>query len=73
MESTGIPANCDETYNVSSGYRRIANDVCEGGVEFETTVKECPNPGLLRRLRKIFNRKVHSSSNPRLSYGLSGC
>ncbi|CAD8155036.1 unnamed protein product [Paramecium octaurelia] len=37
------PAQCDEYYTVSSGYRKIAGDICEGGVEHISMRFTCPN------------------------------
>lgn len=37
------PAECDRYYSVTSGYRKVAGDICEGGVEHPPLRLPCPN------------------------------
>ncbi|CAK66018.1 unnamed protein product (macronuclear) [Paramecium tetraurelia] len=37
------PAECNGYYTVSSGYRKIAGDICEGGLEHPSMRFGCPN------------------------------
>jgi hypothetical protein len=36
------PLECSGTYTVSSGYLKIARDLCEGGVEYPSLELPCP-------------------------------
>ncbi|CAD8063565.1 unnamed protein product [Paramecium sonneborni] len=37
------PAECNDYYTVSSGYRKIAGDICQGGVDHPSLKFPCPN------------------------------
>lgn len=39
---TSPPLECNGYYVISSGYRKIAGDVCEGGVEHNEIRLACP-------------------------------
>ena len=38
-----IPENCEDNYIITSGYRKVAGDVCMGGVYYNDIVIPCPN------------------------------
>lgn len=39
------PIECDGHYTISSGYLKIANDLCEGGLTYHQVRLPCPGSG----------------------------
>ncbi len=39
---TTPPSECTSYYNISSGYRKIAGDMCKGGIEHPDLKLPCP-------------------------------
>ena len=50
-----IPLICNDNYIVSKGYRKIAGDTCEGGIDLNPYVVDCPgNFKVLKHFNLIF-------------------
>ena len=53
------PSDCQNYYSVSQGYRKILNNYCQGGIEYQPLILTCPGKSpILRVLLTLLGRTL---------------